>query len=362
MIRARPPSGDPLDDTLAAFVEQPVPALSPSEARDLRGRVLARLDVAQAGVLARRARAKALHWVWLTAAVAAPLAAGVALWIARAASPPLREAEVHAIAGASAIAVGGSEHPLVGAAALGPDDELRTGIAATVRASLPTGAQVDVGPRARLRFAETGGNGRLRDRIELVAGRIAVAVPKLAPGDEVRVHTEDATVVVHGTKFSVERAAFSPGGPLETRVAVTEGRVVVTTDRGEAALTAGDVWVGASPSAPEPTVGEGRTAAAQPADPTSTLSAENALLADAIRLARERRPDRALARLDALLEHYPTSPLAETGQIERLRVLDSLGERARLRVEAERYLSDYPQGSSRSEASRLLAEARDGGP
>ena len=295
------------------------------------------------------------------AAIAAPLAAGVALWIAHVASPQPFEAEVNAIAGASAIAAGGSERPLVGTATLGPDDELRTGVAGTARASLPTGARVDVGPLARLRFEETGGHGRLRIRIELVAGRIEVAVPKLAPGDEVRVHTDDATVVVHGTKFSVERGALAPGGSLETRVAVTEGRVVVTTDHGDTAVTAGNVWVEPSRSSPESTVDEHRTVAAPPADSTSTLSAENALLADAIRLGRERRPDRALARLDALLKRYPTSPLAETARIERLRALESMGERERLRVEAERYLSDYPQGSSRTEAFRLLAEARDGG-
>jgi hypothetical protein len=358
------PSRDPLDETLAAFVEAPVPALSPNEAREMRARVLAGLDFPSANARVRRG---ARYWASFAVAVAAPLVAVAALWVALGPSPRPRETEVHAVAGDSEIAARGSERPLVGAAALGADDELRTGSGGAAHASLPTGAQVEVGPLARVRFAGSSGNGRLRDRIELAAGRIAVAVPKLASGDEVRVRTDDATVVVHGTRFSVERVAPSPGRPLETRVAVTEGRVLVSTERGiDAVLTAGDTWVGSSPSpspsASDPDDGDGGPSAARAADPTSTLSVENAILTDAIRLARDHRPDRALARLDSLLAQYPSSPLVETARIERLRALDSMGDKQRLRVEAERYLSDYPQGSWRPEASRLVAQARGAGP
>jgi hypothetical protein len=215
-----------------------------------------------------------------------------------------------------------------------------------------------------------------------MAGRIDVQVPKLAEGSEVRVHTEDATVVVHGTKFSVERTDAG-----ETRVGVTEGKVAVYTDRGERTLLAGNDWViTSSPStAPDSSVdaparadsvpdgnaaGRPRTRTRSASRATSdsvadgsggeesSLKAENVLLAEALRFERGRQNDRALSRLDDLLTLYPDSPLAETARVERVRVLQAMGATARLQREGTRYLADYPHGFARQEVARLIGTTK----
>ena len=170
----------------------------------------------------------------------------------------------------------------------------------------------------------------MRDCLELVAGRIQVRVPKLRQGDEVRVQTADATVVVHGTRFSVERIAAQGVRSAGTRVTVTEGVVTVDTDRGEHTLTAGMELVTpeepltetTEPPAPAPTVADAPPPP-QGASPRSTLAAENALLSEAMKARRDRQDDRALSLLDAFVARYPGSPLMETARVERLRILEA---------------------------------------
>ncbi len=359
-------SGTPLpllpdpDRALEAFVEQPVPPMSAAEARELRGRVLARIDELQ-----RRRPARARRWRSWTALSTAGAAAAVALVAAGAwrshghASPHV--AEVVALEGTSEIAHGGDEHALPdpGRTALGPSDELRTGPQSRAGAVLATGASVDVGPGSRLRFVGPTDPAHLRDRVDLLVGKIDVQVPKLRDGDEVRIVTDDATVVVHGTRFSVERTLADPGHMARTRVAVVEGRVAVHTSQGERMLSAGADWVSVPFDEPAPAA----TPSAAPAratpssDGASSLKSENAALADAMRLIRENLDTQALARLDDLLTRYPSSPLAENARVERLRVLQRLGS-PRLRHEAERYLADYPNGFAREDATRWAGRTK----
>jgi hypothetical protein len=77
-----------------------------------------------------------------------------------------------------------------------------------------------------------------------------------------------------------------------------------------------------------------------------------------MRLHRGGQTDRALGLLDAFVGRYPGSPLMETARVERLRILEETGATDRLGREAERYLSEYPRGFARQEASRMLAAAR----
>jgi hypothetical protein len=346
---------DLTDRALESFVEQPVPPMSAAEARELRGRVLARIaEVQREGRTARRAR----RWAALSMAGAAAATAlvGTAVWSRGRASP--RAAEVEALEGQSEIAHAGTERPLVdpGRTTLGPSDELRTGPQSRAGAVLATGASVDVGPGSRLRFVGPTDPAHLRDRVDLLAGKIDVQVPKLRDGDEVRIVTDDATVVVHGTRFSVERTPAGTGHVARTRVAVVEGRVAVLTLQGERMLSAGADWASAPVDelppepAPPPSAGPGRNPTPS-SDGASSLKSENSALADAMRLIRENLDAQALARLDDLLARYPSSPLAENARVERLRVLQRLGS-PRLRHEAERYLADYPNGSARDDAMR----------
>ena len=364
-----------VDALLHAFVQQSVPALPSVEARQLREKMIRGIEVHRERVVDERRRS-ARRRAWLLFAAAACLP--VAIWASAAhiygRPTRLDAAWVSSLAGETEIARGGVEQAVAGAesAPLGPGDELRTGPDASARASLPTGAVVDVGPWARLRFAATGSGAAVRDRLELVAGRIEVRVPKLRAGDEVRVRTEDATVVVHGTRFSVERTAAAGGQPGATHVTVNEGVVAVETRSGERTLTAGmelvtpevtaaDARVASAPHAPAlaasplDTAGEPSSLASPGA--RSTLGAENALLSEAMRLRRSGQGERAITVVDAFLSRYPGSPLTETARVERLRALEDTGAMDRLEREAQRYLTDYPLGYARQEAGRMLAHA-----
>jgi hypothetical protein len=306
---------------------------------------------------------------WRTAAVAVAAACvPLAVWAtARRAHDVDSRAEapvrIVGLTGATVVAEDGVEHALRTSISesIKADDEVHTGADATARASLTTGAVVDIGPSSRLHFHRAGErHGPSGDRVELSEGKIDVRVPKLADGEEVSVHTGGVTVVVHGTKFTVEHRASQPGTPAATRVSVLEGRVAVYAEGEPLLLSAGEVWdsaPGASSERASPAVSD-RPAAASPAEPSSTLAIENALLREAMNLRRSRQYGRAVALLDELLAGYPGSPLAETARVERLRALRAMGDSGRLHIEAERYLKDYPAGHARAEVSHLLDATR----
>jgi hypothetical protein len=313
-----------VDRMVRGLIEQPVAPLPAAEADALRARVTARLASQQREVSARRA-AWERRQPWLVFAVAAllPLVVWGASRAVRSGERRAGLALVTDLAGTSTIA----------------GDELSTGPDASSRASLPSGARVDVGPSARVRFDHVADQPVTGDRIDLAAGAIEVQVPKLAPGTDLRVRTADAVVVVHGTRFTVERVA-PPGGRVETRVSVTEGLVEVDGVEGPRMLAAGMTLVVPAahdamvppPSAPPASAASEPPSRTTGLDPTpsatSTLAAENALLADAMRLRREHHAERALARLDELLARYPSSPLVPTVRAERQRVVDELANAA----------------------------------
>ncbi len=324
---------------LHALMAQPVPPIAPGAADELRERLVPRLEAYRAE-LARR-RAVRLRWLVFGAAACLPavVAAGSML-LGRSHGRRAPTADVVELAGNAEVARGGTKRALhaPAEATLDSSEELLTGPDSIARASLPTGAVVAVGPSSRVQFEPAGDaeHGRLRDRVELVAGKVEVEVPKLADGDELSVHTEGATVVVHGTKFTVERASFD-GRPPATRVTVSEGKVAVYTQDAVRMLTAGTTWVigGVPEVSPEassalPVQGGAIAVAAgsqaSSAMTSSTLAAENRLLADAMQLHRLGDNARALARLDELIARHPGSPLAETARVERMRVLADLSE------------------------------------
>jgi hypothetical protein len=351
------------DVLLRALVEEPVPPPPALEARALRERIGGRMEARALAAIERGAPVERWRpWMVFAAAACLPLA----IW-----------AVVRAPGVASGRAGAALVTDAVGLTTIS-GDEVRTGPEAAARASLPSGAVVEIGSSSSVRFEGDAGAGAgtvNRDRIELSAGHIDVRVPKLGPGGDLRVHTDDATVVVHGTRFVVERLAAAGARP-RTHVAVTEGLVEVDTAQGVRMLTAGmaldvpdlTLLEGASGAATaQATPSTFSTSPAAPQDdapapsssvPGSTLAAENALLADAMRLRREGRPDPAMARLDELLARFPASPLAETARVERLRVLEETGAKERLAREAERYLSDYPRGFARAEARAMVVAAR----
>ena len=144
------------DELLRAFVEQPVAPLPEADANRLRDQVTRALE-SRGAVHGRSERWQ--PWLLFAAAACLP----VAIWagVARVHAVAARHddtAIVRSLVGSAEIARGDVAQSIAGTgdAPLGPGDELRTGRDAAARASLPTGAVVDVGPLARVRFSATG--------------------------------------------------------------------------------------------------------------------------------------------------------------------------------------------------------------
>lgn len=388
--RAAAAGVDGVEASLRALVEQPVPPLPRVQARYLQQRIAGRIDQLAAEAAERRARgARQKRAALAAAALAAALTAAAAgvFVVLRTRDAPPAAAQVTALQGSVEIAAGGATRspPSLSLVPLASDEELRTGEGARAKASLATGATVEVGPSTRVRFAPVGaGRDRAGDVVALEQGRIAVEVPPLPAGMSLSVHTSDAVVTVHGTRFSVERRPDAAGEPAETRVSVVEGRVAVHRGDVERFLSPGETWSsrdeerrserpaeGRPGDAPAPprdvredgAAGEGgrgdragEGGAGEPRAPReaparTSLTAENELLQGAMAARRRGQPRRALERLDLLLARYPDSPLAEIARVERLRAVEMLGDKDRTAAEARRYLKDYPQGFGREEAT-----------
>lgn len=95
--------------------------------------------------------------------------------------------------------------------------------------------------------------------------------------------------------------------------------------------------------------------AAASAEPASTLAEENQLFKEAAEAGRNGDLQGAVSRLDKLLHDHPASPLAQTAQVRKFRLLEKAGKRDDARREAERYLQAYPTGFAVKEARALTA-------
>jgi hypothetical protein len=168
------------------------------------------------------------------------------------------------------------------------------------------------------------------------------------------------------------------GRGIATRVAVTEGVVVVRSRLGEDRLTAGDAWprdcaaptptsAGAATSPPAATAAVTvanpvrAPSSVAPPSPTAALTpseiaAQNRLFAEATAARRRGDAQVAIAGYEQFLARYATSQLAESATVERMRLLASL-DRARGREAAAAYLRLYPKGFARREAAELVAES-----
>ncbi|WP_438027254.1 FecR domain-containing protein [Sorangium sp. So ce233] len=377
------PAAPGVEASLRALVEQPVPPLPRAQARYLQQQIAGRIDRLAAEEAARRARAArrrraAIAAAALAAALAAA-AAGVAV-VFRARPLPDAAAQVTALQGAVEIAAGDATRspPSRALVPLTSGEELRTGEGAMAKASLATGATVEVGPSTRVRFTPSGaGRDRFDDVVALDRGRISVDVPPLPAGVTLSVRTADAVVTVHGTRFSVERRPGAAGEAAETRVSVVDGRVAVRRGEVERFLSPGETWSSRDEEPARPAEGQrgdpqappreqdgsaregaegGAAGAGEPREARggparASLAAENELLQGAMEARRQGQPRRAIERLDRLLGRYPDSPLAEIARVERLRAIEMLGDKDRTAAEARRYLKDYPRGFGREEAT-----------
>jgi hypothetical protein len=283
--------------------------------------------------------------------------------------------------------------------------ELRTASGAEAHLDYDTGTAVTLGSATQVRLVE---QSRWK-RFALEAGSFSAHVAKLAPGERFVVATPDAEIEVHGTVFSVTIAEPDPacGDQTPTRLAVSEGVVIVRHGADQITVAAGEHWPRCAANvegAPVHVVARGKTAAplasfqmptvnigdlhspnmgdshtvtpasseragvdggsAAPAPTITTplpsmpshLAEQNDLYDRAMQAKREGRGDVAVMTLERLLSSYPTGPLAESAAVERMRMLAGANH-ARARLAARDYLTRYPNGFGRAEAEALAAGA-----
>jgi hypothetical protein len=272
---------------------------------------------------------------------------------------------------------------------VGSADEVVTSGEGRAEARLASGAEVKIDPRSRVRLVGDHVDARKtanaaeprHEAVVLREGRVTVRVPKLGPFGSFAVQTPEATVVVHGTAFSVERAKAPGDSAPCTVVGVTEGVVAVQHHGTEILLHAGDRWSSLSPLAetrdPEPKIDSTPSASAdrapnrlkasntaprgsvasKSAEPVekSSLAAENRLLQAAMTARQQGDARRAAELASELVSRFPTSPLVEEARVERMRALAASGPETAAATEARSYLNDYPQGFARQEANRILS-------
>ena len=375
--------------------EQPV---LPQPSLDADARAILALEVAIQGVgrrrrFERRALAGAL-------AVAATIALVVG-WRVVGASPhgeaaralpspastTLAPARASSLTDGAVVVRGGRESALSDSVGLEPRDRIVTAQAGRAAITLASGTHLVVAASSDFTVAEQGAT----TAFALTAGSVHADVAKLRAGERFVVRTLDGEVEVRGTSFDVTVVAPSPscGGGTTTRVAVSEGVVVVRSAGVEDRVGRGESWPrgcatavaaaespatrAASTSAPHatnvapspallpvalpaPPIAAAPLEAA-PLEASSDLAAQNALFADASAARRRGDGASALAAYDRLASRYPSSPLAENAYVERMRLLAATDPRRGAEA-ARLYLSRYPHGFARSEADDLVAKQR----
>lgn len=227
--------------------------------------------------------------------------------------------------------------PLSDSTALEPEDVILTESRASASLLTARGVRLTAGPSSRLRLLTGAVAGE--EHIELSAGRLAVDVPELGPKPSFAVATDAATIVVHGTRFSVVVEPGLRGRASVTSVSVTRGEVTVRSYGKERRLVGGETWSSeppppssdatatVAPDAPDDLEREAspRASRAGPTSAVSSLSAENRLYQAAMDAKRRGDDARAAEQLGLLLDRYPHSPLAPSAALERGRALSRLG-------------------------------------
>ena len=317
-----------------------------------------------------------------------------------AASTTLAPARASSLTDGAIIVRGGRESALSDSVGLEPRDRIVTAQAGRAAITLASGTHMVVTASSDLTVAEQGAT----TAFALTAGSVHADVAKLRAGERFVVRTPDGEVEVRGTSFDVAVVAPSPscGGGTTTRVAVSEGVVVVRSAGGEDRVARGESWprgcataVAAAaphavraespaPFAPAPSAAHATNVAPSPAPlavappaplpappiaaapaiapiaaapvaASSDLAAQNALFAEASAARRRGDAASALAAYDRLAARYPSSPLAESAYVERMRMVAATDPRRGAEA-ARLYLARYPHGFARSEADDFLAK------
>jgi ferric-dicitrate binding protein FerR (iron transport regulator) len=320
--------------------------------------------------LAGRARARR-RTGWLAglaaAAAVAIVAGGAARWSAHhrqtlATAPAVQSQAAangvqvvgYSIAGSASVVASGAAAPLDDQHPLATGSRVVTLAGSRALLAFATGTQVLVGETGDMTIAGEGTTQAVR----LDHGSLELHVAKLAADQRFLVQTADAEIEVRGTAFRVFLVPPDPkcGAGTPTRVAVSEGTVVVRHEGQESRIEAGGRWPAGcqqAPTAARPTTPVAARSSPAPL-PVSSLGEQNDLFGEA--MAAKRRGDVGLA-IDSFarfVAHYPTSPLAESAAVERMRLLRQTNA-DRAAVEARQYLARYPKGFACAEAEEIIA-------
>lgn len=208
---------------------------------------------------------------------------------------------------------------------------------------------------------------RNRPALHLAVGRVALAVPPIVVGGQLVVHTADAQVIVHGTRFSVER----PSGHQHTLVAVEEGLVEVRPEGGHRPavfLRAGESLLVESLPAYRESLRTQVSALIEhercdaPSDQILTRYFDAVAPSEDISAARYLRGTCAAARGDTALAVSLLEQVAQSAG-SALRKDNALARSAQLRAERspaegvgawQQYLDRFPNGQHRATAQRFL--------
>jgi ferric-dicitrate binding protein FerR (iron transport regulator) len=271
----------------------------------------------------------------------------------------------HPVGGGSSVVVSGAQahlEPLDDGRALAAGSRVVTPADGSATLSFSSGTSAFLHEGTDMTLAAEGAAQVMR----LEVGAIDLHVAKLTPGERFIVDTPDSEVEVRGTRFrvSVVPSEAGCGAGAQTRVAVTEGVVVVRHAGVEDRIVAGGQWpAGCTRSAPSPVAARRavpHSSAAQglsAGSAGSTLADQNDLFTSAMSAKRRGDGRTALAGFDRFLLDYPNSPLAESAVVERMRLLHATAP-ARCRAAASDYLAQHPNGFAHTEAEVILAETR----
>lgn len=253
----------------------------------------------------------------------------------------------------ASVVVSGAQAPLTVGRAITEGSRLVTPPNGRATLAFATGTTVTLGEDTNLNV-----NGDVAMQVlRLATGWVDLHVAKVGASQRFVVATADSEVEVRGTQFrvSLARPDAACGGGTPTRVAVTEGVVVVRHDGVESRVGAGEMWpAGCSVVANANASRAAGSGAGSGVSPRSTLAEQNDLYNQG--LTAEQRGDArgALAAYDRFLAKYPSSVLAEGATVKRMRVLRTLAP-ARAIVAARQYLAAYPDGAAHDEAEAIVS-------
>lgn len=419
-----------VDAELRRWRTSMVPVEDPRKAGELRAKTLVTIGAAMRQAQLERQRShQQRRWRYALSAAAVLVGLGGAVYAgvgyttsgSKAASSSVLQMQAVLTGQAGRVWVGaGSSGELVRRAplaegarhALTVGDRVITQAGGEADLNVGANTQVQLHQRSELLLAR---NDQLEKRLALSEGTIDVRVEhgvtverapsvqgSARPKQRVVIETPNATVVVHGTVFSVGVARES--GQSVTSISVRRGVVAVLKGGVELQrLRAGESWSSRVVEAPRSAVGgdlvrssssePSRASAdassqrvsasagdgaprssmpqqgalppskakplshapATPAAPSSTLEAENRLFRLAIDARNDGDDAGSVRYFDQLLSTYPKSALGQEAKVERFRALKRMGRSREAAREARRYLIEHGGNGFAEDEARDVA-------